>query len=375
LETGEASKNQPPLKVLHLIARMNRGGTARYLARLMKSAELSTIDQLLVTGMVQGAEVEDDCVSELKVVHINSLGRSISISQDRAAFYEFKKIVKEFQPDVIHTHTFKAGVIGRLQRTNAQKIHTFHGHLFDDQEFSAVKKIVIRLIEKFLARTTDVLISVGTKVGQELRAAGIGRNSKWISIPPGVEPLSLGDKHSARKSLGLPVDDRIYVGWMARVTGVKNPHLFLEVVRSTPEISYVMAGQGDLSEEIAEIKPDNLIIVGWADAAVFLSACDLIVSTSDNEGMPIALIEAQLAGLPVIATDVGSSSEVVLDGETGIVTGKKQVEIVDAIRKVVADPELRRKLGKAAVERSLKYFDPKIMCQTHLDIYREVGKK
>jgi glycosyltransferase involved in cell wall biosynthesis len=162
---------------------------------------------------------------------------------------------------------------------------------------------------------------------------------------------------------------------MARVTGVKNPHLFLDVVRATPEITYLMAGSGDLSAEIDREKPANLRVIGWAEASIVLSAVDLVVSTSDNEGMPITLIEAQLAGLPVVATNVGSSSEVISDGVTGVVTTQSCNEIVNAIESLVHDSSLRTRYGEAARIRAIKYFDPCLMAMRHADLYYLLGKK
>jgi glycosyltransferase involved in cell wall biosynthesis len=367
--SSSTSKDAHQIRVLHVIARMNRGGTARYIARFMNSPELSDVNQLLALGHVQGAEQEDECVSALNHVYIPSLGRAINVKADLAAFGELQQVINEFHPDIIHSHTFKAGVIARLQKTTARKVHTFHGHLFDDNEFSSLKKIIIKYSEKYLARKTDLLVSVGTKVGDELRASGIGASRPWLSIPPGVDELNKIEKATARHALGLADDSRIIVGWMARVTGVKNPHLFLEVVRANPTITFAMAGQGDLSDEIARNKPHNLTIVGWADAATVWSAVDIAISTSDNEGMPIALIEAQLMGIPVVATDVGSSREVISDSETGFITRSDAGKLSGALQTLVNDDALRTKLGQQAHIRAKTYFDPHKMCQSHREMY------
>ena len=136
-----------------------------------------------------------------------------------------------------------------------------------------------------------------------------------------------------------------------------------------------MAGSGDLSDEIAAAKPENLHIVGWADAATVISAVDLMLSTSDNEGMPISLIESQLAGLPVVATDVGSNSEVVINNHSGIITSRDKDEIVQAVKSLASNPELRANLGAAARLHAQTYFAPAKMGRTHSEIYcRLVGK-
>ena len=355
-------------KVLHVIARMNVGGTARYVSELIEAIPNSK----LATGFVQGSEVEDPSVLKLPVIRINHLGRKISLVNDYKAWRELRVIVRECKPEIIHTHTFKAGLIGRLIRGNHKHIHTFHGHLFEDSSFSLLEKKVITLTEKFLARRTDVLITVGQNVGQELRDAGIGVDQKWVSIAPGVQPLPVTNKSVARISLGLP-DSVLIVGWMARMAPVKNPQLLLEVAKQLPEVQFVMAGGGDLLESIKVNAPTNVKVIGWADAATFWSAVDVAISTSDNEGMPVALIEAQLAGLPVIATDVGSNSEVIQDKVTGLISSKGVDALVGAVNRFTSLPALMRTQGDKGRERASKEFSLEKMIRSHADLYQEVS--
>ena len=351
-------------KVLHVIARMNVGGTARYVSELIEAIPNSK----LATGFVQGSEVEDPSVSKLPVIRISHLGRKISLVNDYKAWRELRVIVRECKPEIIHTHTFKAGLIGRLIRGNHKHIHTFHGHLFEDSSFSLLEKKVITLTEKFLARRTDVLISVGQNVGQELRDAGIGVDQKWVSIAPGVQPLPVTDKSVARISLGLP-DAVLIVGWMARMAPVKNPQLLLEVAKQLPEVQFVMAGGGDLLESIKVNAPTNVKVIGWADAAIFWSAVDVAISTSDNEGMPVALIEAQLAGIPFIATDVGSTREVVVNEFTGF-TANGDIESLSArILQLSLNPNLRVKMGTNAKEYTRREFALTRMIDAHKNLY------
>ena len=156
---------------------------------------------------------------------------------------------------------------------------------------------------------------------------------------------------------------------MARVTSVKNPMLAVEVARSLPSINFVMAGGGDLLDQIRAAAPANLSVIGWADATQFWSSVSVALSTSDNEGMPIALIEAQLAGIPVIATDVGSNAEVIEDGVTGFVCNKDRDQLVAAVQRLADDAGLRQKMGKAASERALERFSPALMFETHASAY------
>ena len=355
------------IKVLHVIARMNVGGTARYVGELVEKIP----DSSLATGYVQGLEVEDPSVQALPVIRVPHMGRKISPFKDFQAWFELRKIIDEQKPAIVHTHTFKAGLIGRLVGGPHRRVHTFHGHLFDDQSFSGLEKKVITFAEKFLANRTDLLISVGKKVGIELRTAGVGKNRNWHSIAPGVIALARIEKKEARRKIGIN-NDSVLFGWMARVTEVKNPFLLIEVAKRLPSIDFVMAGGGNLLEQVKARAPKNLSVIGWADASVFWSAVDCAISTSDNEGMPVALIEAQLAGIPVIATDVGSNSEVIENGVTGIVTTKDLEMLVSAVQRLAGNASMRAAMGDAARTRALKEFNMENMINAHIDAYAKI---
>jgi glycosyltransferase involved in cell wall biosynthesis len=348
---------------------MNVGGTARYVGELVEKIPNSK----LATGYVQGAEIEDPRLQKLDVLRIPHMGREISPRNDFRAWLELRKIIKEIKPAIVHTHTFKAGLIGRLIKGEHKKVHTFHGHLFDDQSFSSLEKHMITITEKFLAKRTDLLISVGKKVGVELRTEGIGPDKTWLSIAPGVNALPVIEKAQARKSLGLSTDGILF-GWMARMVEVKNPFLLLEIARHLPEVRFVMAGGGNLLDEIKFKASKNVTIIGWADAATFWSAVDCAISTSDNEGMPIALIEAQLAGVPVIATDVGSNAEVIEDGFTGIVTSKSLNELIKAVKKMLVDKDLINRIGKVGRDRASEEFSVDKMIDAHRHAYSNLSK-
>ena len=352
------------IKVLHVIARMNVGGTARYVVELVEKID----DSALATGFVQGLERED--VGIVKVIRIPHLGRKISPINDFKAWQELRKVIKKSNPKIVHTHTFKAGLVGRLVGGNHKRVHTFHGHLFNDNSFNSLEKIIITFAEKFLAKRTDFLVSVGNKVGQELRDAGIGKKQAWISIPPGVETLPTSDQITARKTLGLP-ESGLLVGWMGRMAPVKNPELLLQVASQMPDLQFVMAVGGELLEGIKNIAPANVIVIGWADAGKFWSAVDVAISTSNNEGMPIALIEAQLAGVPVVATDVGSSNEVIEHGISGYVTDKNVEALVAALNRLTSHRPILTTFGDQARARAETQFGIDKMVQAHLALYAQ----
>jgi glycosyltransferase involved in cell wall biosynthesis len=143
----------------------------------------------------------------------------------------------------------------------------------------------------------------------------------------------------------------------------------MEIAEQLQDIDFVMAGGGDLLEEVRAKAPKNVTVIGWVDAATFWSAVDCAISTSDNEGMPVALIEAQLAGLPVIATDVGSNSEVVEDGLTGIITSKNLAELVNAVKKILKDKTLLKSMGESSKARATNEFSLQKMIDKHKEVY------
>ena len=322
--------------VLHIIARLNLGGTAKYLITLNDGLNKAGIKSLVATGYVQTSEIEDLEVKKLKPIRIKNLGRKISLINDLKAAKEVREVILRIKPYVIHTHTFKAGLLVRVQRNRIEEslgkkikfVHTFHGHLFDDPEFKGFKAFAIKAIEKRLSKRSDQLIAVGEIVKSDLDSKGISAKNKSISIPPAVTPLKLLNKSSALIKYTVKDKNRIRVLWLARVTGVKNPQRVIEIAKKLPEIDFYMAGGGDLLEIMKKKAPKNLKVLGWQDAKSVFPIADIFLLTSENEGMPIALIEAQLAAIPVVATNVGSVPEFILHNKTGLVCYKSNDEVV-----------------------------------------------
>ena len=363
--------------VLQIIARLNLGGTAKYLISLNSGLNKSGIKSLIATGYVQEGETEDLGVSGLKPVRVKNLGRKISLVNDFKAAKQLRKVILETAPDVVHTHTFKAGLLVRAQRNRIEKdlgkkikfVHTYHGHLFDDPEFKGIQSIMVQMIEKRLSKSSDQLVTVGEKVRADLDSRKIRAKRKTISIQPSVNPLKLISKNVALKKYKVKDTKRIRVLWLARVTGVKNPQRAVEIARLVPQIDFYLAGGGDLLEKIKNQAPSNLKVLGWQDAKSILPIADIFLSTSENEGMPIALIEAQLAGIPVVATNVGSVSEVVINNKTGFVCNKSNAELIKAISKLAESKSLRTKFGTNGKAHALKIFSEKQLISAHKDLY------
>jgi len=362
------------MRILHVIARLNVGGTARYITQLANELPKHGIETFVATGFVQGAEVEDESAQSIDLIRVKSMGRSIRPIKDHFARMQLDKIIAQVKPDIIHTHTFKAGYLVRMKKQPVPVIHTFHGHLLDDPEFSGFKSKVIIEVERMLAKKSVRLVTVGRRVADELLEKRIGNKDQYVNIPPGVVALNVTPKEQALKNLNLPDDGKPVIGWIARVTGVKNPMLALEVADAMPDTRFVLAGGGDLLEKVMAKAPSNITVVGWAKAEDVFGASEIILSTSENEGMPVALIEAQLAGKPVVATDVGSVSEVVLNHETGIVTNKNAGSIVLALETLLLDKQKRTEMSTLAISRSNALFSVDRMINAHIALYKSIVK-
>ena len=362
------------MRVLHVIARLNVGGTARYITQLANELPKHGIETFIATGFVQGVEVEDPSAASIDVIRIPALGRSINPIKDHRARKQLEKIIREVKPDIIHTHTFKAGYVTRMKKQSVPVVHTFHGHLLDDPEFSGFKSKVIIEVERKLAKNSTKLVTVGRRVADELLEQRIGHRAQYVNIPPGVVAINVTPRQQALANLNLEDRGTPIVGWIARVTGVKNPMRALEVADALPDTQFVMAGGGDLLEQVKAAAPANVSVIGWADAADLFGAADIILSTSENEGMPVALIEAQLAGKPVVATDVGSVSEVILNHETGIVTNKNAGSIALALESLTLDKAKHDEMGRLATARAQALFSVDRMISAHIELYSSIVK-
>ncbi len=362
-------------RVLHVIARMNVGGTAVYLSNLVTGLTDLGVENLLVIGNVPKGEVEDGVVAKLPIARIGSMSRSLNFANDRAAKRELDAIIKSFKPDLIHCHTFKAGLLVRLGKKSVPVVHTFHGHHLYDPEFGAVKRSILNLIEKQLAGKTDAIVTIGENVKKELLAVGIGKASQYVSIAPGIDDVKLSSKAKVLKSLSLEKEKRPIVMWLGRFTQVKRPDRVVAIAKKSPELFFVMSGGGEMVDAIRRSAPSNLKIVGWQKKEDMWAIADIAFCTSDSEGMPLSLIEAQLAGIPVVSTGVGSVSEIVVDGITGKL-GKSDSELLAGFKWVIAAEKTLVK--RSALKRKIKTlahqkFEKKTMATAHRELYRKLG--
>ncbi|MEY3803463.1 MAG: hypothetical protein RL126_607, partial [Actinomycetota bacterium] len=222
---------------------MNVGGTATYLANLVSGLEENGVSSLLAIGQVPSSEEEDSVVQDLPIRKIPTLSREISLMNDWKARKQLLSLVEEFEPDLIHTHTFKAGALVRFGKVRYPIVHSFHGHHLYDPEFGFLKRSVLNVVERRLAKKSSALVTIGNRVRDELLSVGIGTMNQYTSIAPGIEELRLGNRNEIRKRLGIGEDAKVVV-WLGRFTKVKRPDRVVDIARALPEVIFVMAGGG-----------------------------------------------------------------------------------------------------------------------------------
>jgi glycosyltransferase involved in cell wall biosynthesis len=371
-------KRIKPLRVMRIIARMNVGGPALQAVTLLRGLPPEVFEQRLYTGFVGPDEADyvDLRAPGLEVHRIPTLGRRIRLADDARALAALAAEMRRFRPHIVHTHTAKAGSLGRTAAILARapgRVHTFHGHLLHGYFPPRTTRLVVAA-ERTLARHTDRLIAVGAQVRDDLLEAGIGQPGQYAVVPPGIRLGPLPDRQAARRDLGLPPAGPV-VAFVGRLTRIKRPDRLVAVARAVidavPGTRFVICGAGDLAAEVSAAANDlggSAKLLGWRpDVETVYAAADLILLTSDNEGMPVSLIEAGLAGVPAVATNVGSVAEVVQDGSTGLLARCDVAELASRVIRLLGDGALRERLGAAAVAWNRERFGPERLI---LDVQR-----
>jgi glycosyltransferase involved in cell wall biosynthesis len=369
---------------MRIIARMNVGGPAVQVSCLMRGLNSPEFDHRLYTGFCASDEADylETVARDVNAIRIEGFGRRVSLGGDLKAFLSLIKEIRSFKPHVIHSHTAKAGFLGRIASIISLhpsiRIHTFHGHLLNGY-FGPFKRILVIFAEKILAIFTHQLLAVGDKVRQDLLTVGVGKSEKFGLMPPGLEIGKLPNKKDSQEFYGLS-QQAIQCAFIGRVTQIKRPDRFLDMVSEIKErgiaIEFFMAGDGELLETCRKrITHEGLPVkvLGWqSNIEQVLSAADVVVLTSDNEGTPLSLIQAGMAMLPVVTTRVGSVPEVVLDGVTGIITNLDVQEIADALEKLANSAELRAQMGASAQEFTLANFGVERLVNDHEELYKKL---
>lgn len=355
------------VRVAQVIARMNVGGPAMQVVNLAEGLDPDRYDVRILTGSVEAGE-EDYLrlrAPSVAVTVVAGLGRSIRVGGDLQALRTLYAEFRRLKPDIVHTHTAKAGVLGRVAAIGARtrpRIHTFHGHLLSGY-FSGRGTAAVVAVERALAARTDRIVAVGERVRDDLLAAGVGRPRQYVVHAPGVSLKKVPTRAEARSRLGLTQEGPV-VAYVARLLAIKRPDRFLDVVakvmRQRSDVTFVVGGAGPMHAQLeaqAAAMGAPVRFLGWrADVETIYAAADVAVLTSDNEGMPVSLIEAALCGIPAVTTDVGSAGEVVLDGRSGYVTARDGAAVANALLRLLGDEGQRHAFGGAARKHAEEHF-------------------
>jgi glycosyltransferase involved in cell wall biosynthesis len=368
-------------RVLRVIARLNIGGPAIQAISLTRLLEPLGYETMLVRGVEGPREGTMDHLAEemgVSPVRMDALRREIG-PHDAAAVAQMTRIIRRFRPHVLHTHTAKAGTIGRAAALLAGgaappvRVHTFHGHVFKGEFSSARKEAAFVRIERFLGRSTTRLVAVSEEVRRDLIELRVAEPEKIEVVRLGFdlapfaadEDVKAANRSAVRRELGVPENAKL-VAVVARVVRVKRIDRFVELAASfadDPNAYFVVVGDGDLRDELqagaaAQRLGPRLIWAGFRlDIPAICHASDVVALTSANEGTPVCLIEAQAAGVPVVSTDVGGVRTVIRDGVTGFVVNENDERGVHAaVRSLLSDEDLAASMGREGVEHSLGMF-------------------
>jgi glycosyltransferase involved in cell wall biosynthesis len=360
------------IRVLRVIARLNMGGPALHVAYLSAGLRDRGYDTTLVAGSLALGEESMAGVAEgldVPIVTVPELHREISPLRDLRAVYHLADLIREVRPHILHTHTAKAGTIGRLAARLLGDagppivVHTFHGHVLRGY-FDPVRSNAFRLLERWLAKQSTALIAVSPEVRDDLVSLGVAPAEKFEVVRLGIElDQRVGEngfeaaRTETRRALGIP-DDRFVVGWIGRMTAVKRTGDVLQAVRRLREQGVdavlCMVGDGpdrDSAEQRAHelgIVRDSLFLGYQEDVADYYAAFDALILPSANEGTPVSAIESLAGGRPVVATRVGGVPDVVRDGVDGFLVEPGDVDaMAERLARLAADAPLRHRMGEA----------------------------
>ena len=378
-------------KILRIIARLNIGGPALHCIILNSELVPRNYKSLLVTGVESPTEGNMYDLARRKAVKpivIDALGREIFFKEDFRALIRLIKLINLEKPDIVHTHTAKAGTLGRIAAKLTGVpiiIHTFHGHVFHSY-FGFFRTKFFLWLERLLAKFTDVIITVSEQQRDEIIKYKVAEPEKIIAIPLGLDlkPFigSNADPNELRVEFSVPEQTKL-VGIVARLVPVKNHVCFLEaarlVLKRYDDVRFMIIGDGELRGTLEQKARD----LGMEDRVIFMgfqhnlqkiyAGLDIVALSSYNEGLPVALIEAMAAGKPVISSDVGGVVDLILDGNNGLLVPSNEPEsLAEATLYLLEHPERRKMMGEAGREKVYPHFDKKRLVDDIDNLYENL---
>ena len=393
-----------PVRILHIITRMVRGGAQENTLGSVTRIHGEGWESVLVTGHAVGPEgsLEPECLaSGVRMIHARNLVRELSPKQDFRALQDLKAILRKHRPHLVHTHTSKAGILGRIAAKSCGVpvvIHTPHGHVFHSYE-SRVKTDLFIRAERWCASRANRLIALTENEKREHLELGIGTPEQWTVIHSGVDfrpfESARGERERVRAELGMSREHSV-VGTVGRLVPIKGQRYLLEayalVAAKRPGVELLLVGDGELREELVGqalalklgvIQHDRRTQAGpesprvhftglRGDVPRLISAMDVFALPSLNEGMGRVLVEAMAMGLPCVASSVSGIPDVVEHGVTGLLHPPKDAPaIARALGELVDTPERAREMGRRGQARAVPGFSVENMVQRLENLYRE----
>lgn len=388
-------------RVLRIINRLNLGGptyNACYLTKHL-SPEFET---LLVSGMKDESEASSEYIAEnmgIKPLYISDMHREIDPIKDFKAYKKIQKIIKDFKPDIVHTHAAKSGALGRLAAYNAGVpiiLHTFHGHVFHSY-FNPLKTKIFLSIEKFLAKKSSTIIAISKKQKEELcNDFKIAPPEKFSIVPLGFDlnrfqENQLENRLNFRKKYGLREQD-IAIGIVGRLVPVKNHLFFLQSFlkakqKTKHQLKAIIIGDGELRKEIEQACTNlgltfssqtadsvDVLFTSWIkNVETALPGLEIMALTSLNEGTPVSLIEAQAANLPIVSTRVGGIEDVVIENQSALLSFSGDIDAFAKNLLILSESEkMRNEMSKAGQDFAFERFSYKRLVEDIRALYNSL---
>jgi glycosyltransferase involved in cell wall biosynthesis len=380
------------LKIIRIQSRICIGGPSVHSEILSKYLDPERFETILIGGALEDGEkerVEELRRLSIQITTIAEMGREISLWSDIKALLKLYQIIYREKPDIVHTHTAKAGAIGRIAAWLAGVpiiIHTFHGHVFHDY-FGKVKTWLFIQFEQWLAKITTCIIVISRSQKYDIVTKfRISNKKKVITIPLGLEleRFLLIDKDTfhLKNELGISRNEFL-IGIVGRIVPIKNHELLLKVIKLLREqqlpVHLCIVGDGELRNELIQSAREKNIsnythFTGWRlDMEKIYSGMDLLALSSLNEGTPVAIIEAMASQVPVVATAVGGVPDLISDGETGLLSAPNDAnDLAEKIRQILVNPEMTTKIIKKARESVEKNYHYRRLINDIQNIYEKL---
>ena len=343
------------MKVLHIITKSEMGGAQSVLINIVNS--LCAEHQVTVVAGEGDCKMFDAIDHRVAKIHYPHLCRAISAVNDIKALHFLWRVNRQIKPDIVHLHSSKAGLLGRLVFSPQKTIYTIHG--FDSVRVAFRKLLPL---ERFMQRRCAAIVGVSQYDVTNLRKEGINRHVHLV-----YNGIAKPKQHSGPSPFSIPSAYTKVVMCIARVAKPKRHDIFIECAKRLPDYAFVWIGNMKPMENV----PENTFFLGnLPNAREYCQYADLFMLPSDYEGLPIAILEAMSYSLPVVASNVGGVSEIVIDGKNGYALPNDTEQFVEHIREILQDDDLRQQFSKYSYELFLRNFTAEKMVSEYLKIYQ-----